>query len=211
MAQGEGSDLIMKFTDEYGNLIPGESTTKLVSSRPELLTGFQENFMFEVDRFSFSAGGSGDPSKTNNQHPNASARNANGLATTAHPGRVQAPHSGKYPIDVHPVSFTRSIDLASKLLMQNCIDCRSYKRASLIKRKSVGGAASGEVYLRFDFVNVLVISVEWSNDDEVEETCQFVCRSVVISYCPQLPNGSLGAIIPGFWSMDPKAPQPPLE
>ena len=44
---------------------------------------------------------------------------------------------------------------------------------------------------------------------EVEETCEFVCRSVTISYRPQLPDGSLGGIVPGF-DMVPNDQQLPL-
>jgi type VI protein secretion system component Hcp len=211
----EGSDLIMKFNDEHNKPIKAESTTRLLfSSNQQLLTGFKEGYMFEVDRFNFQAGIADDSTKTNAKQPNAQAKNAKGAGTIAAPGGFQAWRAGKmvhYPVDMQPVSFTRAIDAASQVLMQNCIDCKGYKRASLIKRKAVGGKAAGEVYLRFDFINVLVISIDWSNDDEVEETCHFICRSVTISYCPQLPDGSLGAIIPGFWPMVPTDTQPPLE
>ena len=45
--------------------------------------------------------------------------------------------------------------------------------------------------------------MDWSNDDEVEETCRLICRSVTINYRPQLPDGTLGALVPAFWSMAP--------
>ena len=87
--------------------------------------------------------------------------------------------------------------------MQNCIDCISYDSATLIKRKAAGGSPRARCSCAWISIGVLVINVDWSNDDEVEETCHFICRSVTISYRPQLPDGSLGAIVSGFWSMVP--------
>jgi type VI protein secretion system component Hcp len=217
MAKGESSDLIMKFNDELGP-IRAEGRTKLLTQNRsnQLIKGFEQDYMFEIDRFSFQAGITDDSNKNNKQQQQPkgqNTKNAKSLSTIATPGEFQAWRAGKnvqYPVDVHPVSFTRSIDAASSLLMQSCIDCTGYRRATVIKRKAAGGPAAGEIFLRIDFINVLVISVDWSNDDEVEETCHFICRSVSISYCPQLPDGTLGAIIPAFWSMVPNDTPPPF-
>lgn len=106
-----------------------------------------------------------------------------------------------YPVEFHPVTFSRRIDSGSMILMQNFLDVLYYDRVILIKRKAVGGASAGETFLRYDFSNVLVVSMDWGDDDEVEETCRFICRAVTISYRPQLPDGSLGAIVPAFFSL----------
>jgi type VI protein secretion system component Hcp len=142
------------------------------------------------------------------------------LASTVRRGSYQSWRSGKarppYPVDLQPVSFTRVIDKTSAVLIQSCIDCISFDSISLIKRKSSGmegpsgETASGEVFLRLDFVGALVIKVDWDNDDKVSETIDFICRSVSIHYRPQLPDGSLGRIRPGFWSMVPGEVQQPL-
>ena len=141
------------------------------------------------------------------------------LASTVKRGGYQSWRNGRphlYPVDLQPISFTRVIDKTSAVLIQSCIDCTSFDSISLIKRKSSGIAsasgevASGEVFLRLDFVGCLVIKVDWDNDDKVSETVDFICRSVSISYRPQLPDGGLGRIRPGFWSMVPGETQQPV-
>ena len=72
-----------------------------------------------------------------------------------------------------------------------------------MKRKAAGGASAGEVYLRLDFVGVLITQVGWSNDDPVKETCQFIARAITVNYRPQLSDGTLGDTRHGFWSMLP--------
>ncbi len=221
MAQGDSTDLIMKIERSKGVLIPAESTTQMRSlegSSNPLLSGFKKGFMFEIDRFSFRAGTSGDEAA--GHHPaKPKSKSVKGpkapptLADVATKGDYQAWRAGKslqYPVDLQPSSFTRPIDSASTTLMQDCIDCFSYERASLIKRKAAGGAAAGEVFLRIDFIGVLVINIDWSDDDEVSETCHFISRSITISYRPQLPDGTLGAVVPGFWSMVPGETIAPL-
>jgi type VI protein secretion system component Hcp len=219
MAADAASDLMMKFVHNT-KPIAGESTAKLISSEGSsnpLLTGFKPGFMFEVDRFTFRAGIVDDEPGTTGPQGNTTApgNNKNAKPTKGRPaiGGFQSFRAGKahkYPGDVQPISFTRSIDASSPILIQNCINKISYDSATLIKRKAAGGPAAGEVFLRMDFLGVLVINVDWSNDDEVEETCQFICRSVTISYRPQLPSGLLGATVPGFWSMVAGDTQAPL-
>jgi len=218
MAQGDSTDLLMKFVLN-GSPIPAETTTQLISSEQSsnpLLKGFRQGSIIEIDRFTFQAGTSddeqGNDSSKSNDANKKNKKPKTAAAIAAH-GDYQSWRAGKahkYPVDLQPVSFTRAIDASSSILMQNCIDCVSYDSASLIKRKAVGGVAAGEVFLRLDFIGVLVIGVEWENDDEVEETCRFICRSVTISYRPQLPDGTLGAVVSGFWSMAADETQPPL-
>jgi type VI protein secretion system component Hcp len=208
MAQaGDSSDLIMKFVLN-GSPIAAESTTDVLSSQRSpnpLLNGFKPGHMFEVDEFSFSAGTHDDPSG-NGQPKEKRKGKASTVAANAMPGGYQAWRAGKafkYPVDLQAIKFSRAIDAASSMLIQNCIDCTSYDSATIIKRKATGGIATGEVFLRLDFVGVLVTKISWENDDEVKESCEFITRSVTISYRPQLPNGTLGAIVSGFWSMVP--------
>jgi type VI protein secretion system component Hcp len=204
-----------------GNPIAAESTTDVLSSQRSpnpLLRGFKQGYMFEVDSFSFKAGTiddskdeDDDDSKNNDKKNQKKKKNT--LGASAKPGGYQEYRSGKahkYPVDVQPITFTRSIDAASSMLIQNCIDCTSYDSATIIKRKATGGIATGEVFLRLDFIGVLVTKISWDNDDQVKESCEFIARSVTVSYRPQLPDGTLGAIVSGFWSMVPNERQVPL-
>jgi type VI protein secretion system component Hcp len=212
MAQkGDSSDLMMKFvlngspTDRTATMIAAESTTKTVSfdrSPNPLLKGFKDGYVFEVDEFSFKVGTIDDSQTDEAKDKNKGKKKS--LAASAKRGGYQEFRAGrahKYPVDLQPVTFTRAIDAASSMLIQNCIDCTSYDSATIIKRKATGGLATGEVFLRLDFVGVLVTKISWENDDQVKESCEFVARSVTVSYRPQLPDGTLGAVVSTFWGM----------
>lgn len=144
-------------------------------------------------------------------------RNKDPKDTTSQPNQIPIPSSSsvgsfgkwrsgqqvKYPADIDRVSFSRALDKASSILLQNCIRRVVYKSASLIKRKAAGGPASGEVFLRFDFDTVLIVRCDWDDDMPVTEKCDFIFRAVTIHYLPQLANGKLGAPIQAFWTMSP--------
>ncbi len=213
MAKGDSSDILMKFVLD-GRPISGESSSELETAgkpRSKLLSGFQKLFMFEIDSFSFSIGiddDSGSGANPAGQKPGA--HGAKGQGTANQPvtlGGFQAWRSGrgakKYPVNVQPVTFTRPIDRASTQLLQHCIKCTSFDSVTLVKRKAAGSAAAGEAYLRMDFTGVLITDIDWSDDDPVKETCKFISRAITVNYRPQLPNGTLGVIRPGFWSMLP--------
>jgi type VI protein secretion system component Hcp len=215
MPKGDSSDIMMRFLDQVGQPIVAEGRAKLISSETQnpLLVGFKNPYIFEIDTFSFRAGrkdNSLDRTGTQRDLRNAAHANQFGHANSA---GYRDSHAGKsgFPGDLQPTQFTRSIDASSPVLMQKCIDREFFKRISLIKRRSTGGPAAGEVFLRLDFFHALLKDVQWSNEDEVQETCQFICRGVCINYRPQLPDGSLGARIEEYWSMVPNdTTAPPL-
>jgi len=113
-----------------------------------------------------------------------------------------------YGVDMDPFEFTRAIDKASSILWKYCIDRINYDSATLIKRKAAGGKASGEIFLRIDFTKVLMIGIDWNNEDPIKEKCKFISRAVTIHYLPQLPDGSLGRALRAFWTMNPDKYKP---
>jgi type VI protein secretion system component Hcp len=211
-------DLLMKFVLN-NKPIEAESLTDLTSTSKvpnPLMEGFTSGQCFEIDNFKFRAGTAGDgkvrpstPTKTESDSTGKTEK----ISTPPHSGAREdyqtwrAGGNRRYPVDLKPISFERSIESSSALLIQSCIDCVYFDSATLIKRKPTGSAAAGEAYLRLDFTGVLVTGVDWSDGDEVKETCTFICRGVTIGYRPQLPNGSLGAVTSGFWSVAPGVKQ----
>lgn len=231
MAEGNISDLLMKFV-QAGQAIEGESSSTLALTKGPMTSGFTPGQMFEVESFQFRAGVSGDDedsvaaNKAYAQDKKQTARLNKQLqqthraagapgepvlfdVTTPKPSAVgsfdkwRAGQDAKYPVDIAPVEFSRSIDKASAILLQNCIRRVTYDSATLIKRKAAGSASSGEVYIRFDFTGVLMTRIDWDDDVPVKEKCQFICRAVTVHYRPQLPDGTLGAPVQGFWTMSP--------
>ena len=208
MAEKNPSDLIMKFV-KGKSAIPGETRTDLSGMTEEgLAKGFKTGFMFEVASFTFKCGISGDESEGGAaKKKEVKYGKDNKPLKPSSAGEFKKWRSGErtqpYPVDMQPVEFTRAIDKASVGMLDDCVKRVNYDSATLIKRKAAGGKAAGEVFLRFDFTGVLITSLEWANDEPILETCEFITRAVTVFYRPQLPDGSLGGTIQGFWSMVP--------
>jgi type VI protein secretion system component Hcp len=105
--------------------------------------------------------------------------------------------STRYPLEVEPVTFTRYMDQASTTLMQALFDSQSLASASIVRRVDTGSGASA--YLRLDFTDLLIVGIDWDDDDVIEEKFKFICRGVQVRFRPQNSDGSLGAAISGSW------------
>ena len=108
----------------------------------------------------------------------------------------------------NPFSITRKIDKASPVLFDYCCAGVAFSQVVLALRKSTGTgvsggtAASGLIFLRFDFKLVGVKTISWSHDDESpKETVTFAYGGLLIRYCQQNPDGTLLGAIPGGWNL----------
>ena len=205
MAKGDASDLLMMFV-KGGNPLKGESSTVLDFSDRGLLSGFKKGYIFEIDSFTLKAGLDGNDDEEEAGGKKKGKKDADGKKKKTSIGQFKKWRTeGKsdYPVDMPPIEFKRAIDSASTTLMDDCIHRNIYDSATLIKRKAAGGAASGEVFLRFDFTSVLIIRIDVDNDEPIKENYQFICRGLSMFYKPQLPNGTLGAIKSTFWTVAP--------
>jgi type VI protein secretion system component Hcp len=106
----------------------------------------------------------------------------------------------RYPLEVEPISFTRLMDQASTTLLQALCDSQSIASASIVRRAAIGGDAA-KAYLRLDFTDVLITSIDWDDDDLIEEKFKFICRGVQVRFRPQNSDGTLGAAISGVWPL----------
>jgi type VI protein secretion system component Hcp len=215
MANKGESDIFMMFTYDGGTL-QGESTTVLQipgKSPSPLLKGFQPGKMFEITRFELGVGV--EQPAVDNFELSAFLKGLSKAVPGYKPEKPpppkyqpkdpQAPNPQDSPVSVQPISFSRPMDRGSYLLLHHTIQKTYFTSAALVKRKSAGSAAAGEPYLRLDFTGVLLIEASWSNDEPIQENYTFHARAITMRYCPQLPDGSLGAAISGFWSMVPNA------
>ena len=229
MAEQVVSDLIMKFVDDKGEAIPGECSTEVHLRKCDMSKGFDKLKMFEVESFQFKTGLDPDDEETVKQRKEDERKRnewkllqksmqaqhlqngGKGKISLPDPPRRTNPSGSfarfragadtTYPVDISPIEFSRSIDISSSRLLQDCIKRRPYRSATLIKRRPTGGPLAGEIFLRFDFEKVLLTKVDVDNDDPIKVKCQFICRAVTIHYLPQLPDGSLGAPLQAFWTM----------
>jgi type VI protein secretion system component Hcp len=212
MASTDSSDLYLKFvidgTAPNGTAIDAEAKTKLISLRKvdNLLKGFADGQFMEVDNFNFTIGKTRSTTAEKNKPlvANVGPTGSHGAAgpVTFKPRPADAvpdPDADGNHVDPEPISFDRTIDKSSKILMDHLLKRKVFDHATIIKRKSAGGPSAGEVYLRLDFTKVLIKHIGWSNDLPVKESVQFIYRSVTMHYRPQLPDGTLGGAVQGFW------------
>jgi type VI protein secretion system component Hcp len=209
MAKGEDGNILMKMQTKNGHWVSGETTTRLDppgSKRSALLKDFQQGSMFELDSFTFSVNIDDNTGWENGVAPAANEKLQGTQREPPKPRSFAAFRAGKkanYPVSVQPVEIKRSVDFTSTLLLQHCVDCMTFKRVALVKSKPAGSASAGEAYLRIDFEGVLLIDASWTNDEPVQSTFKFIARKVLIQYRPQLPDGTLGAVVPGRWKANP--------
>ena len=112
------------------------------------------------------------------------------------PKSPQGANGSMYPIEMEPFSFSKQLDRSSVFLFLNCFKVNQLASAAVVMRKSAGTNSNiGNIaFLRIDFTDVLIISVDWDGSENVKEKCKFVCRSVKVRYYPQNMDGSQGNI-----------------
>jgi type VI protein secretion system component Hcp len=196
-------DLLMKFVEEGRTEAINAECETTVDPKDDLLTGFKAGKFFEVDEFNFGVGLEDDDSA--GEKSGAKLGEKLNPALGAHAPRTRFTNwlrgeTKKYPVDLEPFTFSRQMDQASPVLFEMCCNSKSFASATLIKRKAAGTDASGRAFLRIDFEDVLVIGVDWDSGDVVKEKCKFICRGVKVQYKPQMPDGMLGAAVPGNWN-----------
>ncbi len=217
----DSGDLLLRMVQQSGQIVRGASQTVLTAPGRQaspLVKNFTPGFIIEIDNFSLRLGTSGlEPGATpqtqlvkvdtpTQQRDEDEKRES--IGALARKGGYQSWRAGnlnaKYPLDIQPITFEKPADISSKTLIDSCINCTSFDSAAIIKRKPVGDGSAGEVYLRLDFTGVLVIKVDWADEDEyIKETISFIARGITMSYRPQISSGTLGPITSGFWSMVP--------
>ena len=95
---------------------------------------------------------------------------------------------------MEPFGFTRQIDNASIPLFYDCFQTKSFDSAAVVMRKSGGiqNTTSGLAavpFLRIDFKEILIVSLDWDGGEIVKEKCKFVCRQVAVQYAQQQHSG----------------------
>ncbi|HVY16440.1 MAG TPA: type VI secretion system tube protein Hcp [Rhodopila sp.] len=224
----DSGDLLLKLVQKGGVPVAGTSQTVLTKpgSTPDMLSkDFQRPMYMEIDNFNMRMGTSGtergaqsqqQAQQQTQQHVHDThyvtqqmteeERRAS-LGAVSRRGGYQSWRSGnlkpgRYPLDLQPITFDKPADISSKVIVQSCIDREMFDQAVIIKRKPTGSVLAGEVYLRLEFDHVMVIKVDWSDEDDyIKETVSFIARAVTLSYRPQTSAGGLGPVISKSWSM----------
>ena len=199
----DGSDILMQLRLDSGP-VPAECQTEVDSDADEYVWDYFNGTFFEVKSFSF--GMKIDDKDTVKDGVNrggqtsANASNGNRVAPPKLPGHgsegkdaggafarwktasaAELKAMKRYPVRMDEFEIARDFDRASPVLFKYCCDSGSFKSASLVKRKDVGGNML-RGFLRLEFEDVLITHVGWSNEEIVKEKFKFIFRKVNVRY-----------------------------
>jgi type VI protein secretion system component Hcp len=204
------SEILMKIESSPGKAIAAECQL-IVDPEDTLMKDFSDGKYYQIENFSFSAGLQEEPKPPAPGPPPGNNQPVHG--TTAKPEKVKAKAkfakwrnerageggSARYPLEVEPVSFTRLMDQASTVLFEGLCKSQTFASATIVRRMSTGDGAGGKAYLRLDFTDVMIVGLDWDEEDVIKEKYKFVCRGVKVQFRPQASDGSLAAAISGVW------------
>lgn len=111
--------------------------------------------------------------------------------------------AGAGKVSVSSFNIMKKSDAISPTLFLNCCSGKHFPKGSLVLNKAGGDAAVD--YLKYDFNEVFVESVQWSGssggDDTPTESVSFAFSKVNITYTPQKADGTKGSAIVGGWDL----------
>jgi type VI secretion system secreted protein Hcp len=110
---------------------------------------------------------------------------------------------GAGKVSITSFNISKMSDVASPLLFQSCCKGIHYPKAVVTLIKSGGKSAFD--FIKYEFENVYVESVQWSGatggDDTPLESVSLAFSKVSFTYTPQNPDGSKGSPAVGAWDL----------
>jgi type VI secretion system secreted protein Hcp len=109
---------------------------------------------------------------------------------------------GAGKVSLSSFNFMKKTDAASAALFQACCTGKHFPKATVTLHKAGGGKSID--FLKYDFEEVFVDSVQWSGssggDDTPMESVSFAFSRVEMTYSPQAPDGTkVGKPVVGSW------------
>lgn len=224
MAKDDASDVLMTFIVSGTTGVPAECLAKWDTSDTTMMADFSSGSVFEVEDFSFGAGVESDE-KDDDRKRGTAGSGTQGLSQRSgddKSGSLDGKSSGKSGggkfrnyvsfgsvkgnrIEVQEISITRQVDKGSPTFLKNCLNLTPFAKAVLVKRKFTGNHDYHEAFLRIEFKEPLITSVDWDESEVLKEKIKFVCRGVTIAYKPQKEDGSLDVSSSMTWESNAKA------
>ena len=200
------NDMLMKFVRSNGQSLDAECQAA-INTNDDLTNDFVGGKFFEAQEFGFGAGLDDDdmpkPPPSPQVPPGKTAPPATPQPFKLKYARFMNAATSKgshgYPVDIDTITFSRLMDRGSTVFFQDLCGLKTFEMATLVKRKMTGSAGGLQTYLRMDFIDVLMIGLDWDEGDVIKEKYKFICRGVMVQYKPQASDGTLGAAISGGW------------
>jgi len=214
----DSTDVLMTFLNG-SNGVPAECLATW-DKEDSMKTDFTTGTFFQLEDFSLGAGLESEEADDEDLGTGETSTGGNGLrggrpkggsqkkSKKASRGNKFAKYilegSLRYPIDMEEISVSRQLDKASPIFLQSCLKLKAFTKAVIVKRKVVGSVMAKSTirhlgFLRLEFTEPLITSVDWEDGDIVREKLKFVCRGIKVAYRPQKADGSLGDPVSMSW------------
>jgi type VI secretion system secreted protein Hcp len=99
-------------------------------------------------------------------------------------------------VAISSFNVMKKTEKSSPKLFSACCTGQHYKKAQVICRKATGTSGKQQVFLQYDFTDVMVESIQWSGshggDDSPTESVSFVFGKVKVTYSSQ--DSATGAV-----------------
>ena len=213
------TELFMLLIDSTGNKVQADCRAQLNAQDTLTAEDFVAGCFFQVDDFKFgmniddrdpteeSDGKSGSTSGKTPTTAGGTLGLGSALAgTQVKFGRWKSAEDTEvkamtFPVKMDEFTVTRRYDKASPLLFEKCANSEGFKKASIIKRRLVGGTDL-KAFFRIDLSDVLITHIDLEDEEVIKETLHMIFRSIIITYKPQLHNGNLGPAGIADWAYD---------
>jgi type VI secretion system secreted protein Hcp len=111
--------------------------------------------------------------------------------------------AGAGKVSISSFNIMKKTDAASSKLFQNCCSGKHFPTGVVTLNKAGGDAALD--YLKYEFKEVFVESIQWSGstggDETPSESVSFAFSSVNVTYTPQKDDGSKGSPQVAGWDV----------
>jgi type VI secretion system secreted protein Hcp len=112
--------------------------------------------------------------------------------------------SGK--VSVSSFNLMKKTDNASPLLFGACCNGQHFPTASVVCRKATGSSGKQQTFLKYDFTDVMIESIQWSGssggDDTPTESVSFAFATIAVQYFLQnTATGGMTAGNTGSWDL----------
>jgi type VI secretion system secreted protein Hcp len=106
-------------------------------------------------------------------------------------------------VSVSSFNIMKKTDATSAPLFQKCCIGDHFATANVTCNKASGDKTTPLSFLKYDFTEVYVESIQWSGssggDDTPTESVSFAFASVKITYTPQTAKGTAGTAVIASW------------
>jgi type VI secretion system secreted protein Hcp len=109
-------------------------------------------------------------------------------------------------VSVSSFNVMKKSESASADLFQACCVGQHYPTAQVVMRKATGTSGKQQIFLQYDFTDVMVESIQWSGssggDDTPTESLSFAFATVSIKYFTQdTASGTMKASSQASWDL----------